>query len=178
MTEENSEIIIYNTDDGKADVKLYSKDGVIWMNQQQMPRPKTPPQAGLTFLHRTGAPRVLLRLFPVQDVFNLLLVAFVQLAHSLCKGNKPDYGGRSQGCSGKNRSPVYAVARCVLCWLRYLSVLTQKIIRCSSKNVRYLLQGRNAGVPSVCTVSHPAANRNLAHAKPRGQFPLRHSLCL
>lgn len=31
-----NEIIIYNTDDGKADVKLYSKDGVIWMNQQQM----------------------------------------------------------------------------------------------------------------------------------------------
>ncbi|AEE15856.1 virulence RhuM family protein [Treponema brennaborense] len=30
------EIIIYNTDDGKADVKLYSKDGIIWMNQQQM----------------------------------------------------------------------------------------------------------------------------------------------
>ena len=30
------ELIIYNTDDGKADVKLYSKDGVIWMNQQQM----------------------------------------------------------------------------------------------------------------------------------------------
>ena len=34
--ESNSEIIIYNTDDGAADVKLYSKDGVIWMNQQQM----------------------------------------------------------------------------------------------------------------------------------------------
>lgn len=33
---EKNEIIIYNTDDGKADVKLYSKDGVIWMNQQQM----------------------------------------------------------------------------------------------------------------------------------------------
>ena len=31
-----NKIIIYNTDDGKADVKLYSKDGVIWMNQQQM----------------------------------------------------------------------------------------------------------------------------------------------
>lgn len=30
------ELIIYKTDDGKADVKLYSKDGVIWMNQQQM----------------------------------------------------------------------------------------------------------------------------------------------
>lgn len=30
------ELIIYNTDDGKADVKLYSKDGVVWMNQQQM----------------------------------------------------------------------------------------------------------------------------------------------
>lgn len=36
MEEVNSEIIIYNTDDGKADVRLYSKDGVIWMNQQQM----------------------------------------------------------------------------------------------------------------------------------------------
>ena len=33
---EKDEIIIYNTADGKADVKLYSKDGVIWMNQQQM----------------------------------------------------------------------------------------------------------------------------------------------
>lgn len=30
------ELIIYNTDDGKTDVKLYSKDGVVWMNQQQM----------------------------------------------------------------------------------------------------------------------------------------------
>lgn len=36
MSEENSEVIIYNTDDGKADVKLYSKDGVIWMKWQQM----------------------------------------------------------------------------------------------------------------------------------------------
>lgn len=29
-------LIIYNTDDGKTDIKLYSSDGVIWMNQQQM----------------------------------------------------------------------------------------------------------------------------------------------
>ena len=29
LVETNSEIIIYNTDDGNADVKLYSKDGVI-----------------------------------------------------------------------------------------------------------------------------------------------------
>ena len=36
LEESNSEIIIYNTDDGAVDVKLYSKDGVIWMNQQQM----------------------------------------------------------------------------------------------------------------------------------------------
>lgn len=32
----DNEIIIYNTEDGKADVRLYSKDGVVWMNQQQM----------------------------------------------------------------------------------------------------------------------------------------------
>ena len=36
LERQTSEIIIYNTDDGNADVKLYSKDGVIWMNQQQM----------------------------------------------------------------------------------------------------------------------------------------------
>lgn len=36
MEETNDKILIYNTDDGKADVRLYSKDGVIWMNQQQM----------------------------------------------------------------------------------------------------------------------------------------------
>ena len=29
-------LIIYNTDDGKADVKLYSRDGVIRMSRQQM----------------------------------------------------------------------------------------------------------------------------------------------
>ena len=34
MTE--NEIIIYNTDDGKANVKLFSRDGVVWMNQQQI----------------------------------------------------------------------------------------------------------------------------------------------
>lgn len=34
--ESQSELIIYKTDDGSADVKLYSRDGVIWMNQQQM----------------------------------------------------------------------------------------------------------------------------------------------
>ncbi len=31
-----SDIIIYNTDDGKSDVRLYARDGVIWMNQAQM----------------------------------------------------------------------------------------------------------------------------------------------
>ena len=36
MTNKDNEIIIYNTDDGMADVKLYSRDGVIWMSQQQM----------------------------------------------------------------------------------------------------------------------------------------------
>lgn len=32
----NNQIIIYNTDDGKASVILYAKDGNIWMNQNQM----------------------------------------------------------------------------------------------------------------------------------------------
>ena len=36
MTEQSSNIIIYNTTDGKASVALYAKDGKIWLNQQQM----------------------------------------------------------------------------------------------------------------------------------------------
>ncbi len=36
ISDESSELLIYRTDDGAADVKLYSRDGVIWMNQQQM----------------------------------------------------------------------------------------------------------------------------------------------
>lgn len=32
----DNQIIIYNSDDGKASVILYAKDGNIWMNQNQM----------------------------------------------------------------------------------------------------------------------------------------------
>src|SRR5690554_8194824 len=31
-----SEIIIYNTDDGRASVILYAQDGNVWMNQNQI----------------------------------------------------------------------------------------------------------------------------------------------
>jgi hypothetical protein len=31
---EKQEIIIYNTDDGKASVSLLAKDGNVWLNQQ------------------------------------------------------------------------------------------------------------------------------------------------
>ncbi|MCD6172566.1 MAG: hydroxyacid dehydrogenase, partial [Sulfurimonas sp.] len=33
-TEQN--IIIYNTADGKASVSLFAKDGLVWMNQNQI----------------------------------------------------------------------------------------------------------------------------------------------
>ena len=36
MAAEKRNIIIYNTTDGKASVSLYAKDGMIWMNQNQM----------------------------------------------------------------------------------------------------------------------------------------------
>lgn len=32
----DNQIIIYNSDDGKASVILYARDGNIWMNQNQM----------------------------------------------------------------------------------------------------------------------------------------------
>ena len=34
--EEQQNIIIYRTVDGRASVALYAKDGKIWLNQQQM----------------------------------------------------------------------------------------------------------------------------------------------
>ena len=36
--DEQQNIIIYRTADGKASVALYAKDGKIWLNQQQMAR--------------------------------------------------------------------------------------------------------------------------------------------
>jgi hypothetical protein len=33
---EENKIIIYNTDDGKSSVKLFAKDGTVWLNQQLM----------------------------------------------------------------------------------------------------------------------------------------------
>ena len=36
MDEDRRDIIIYNTADGKASVSLYAKDGMVWMNQNQL----------------------------------------------------------------------------------------------------------------------------------------------
>lgn len=36
MGEDRQNIIIYNTVDGKASVSLYAKDGMVWMNQNQL----------------------------------------------------------------------------------------------------------------------------------------------
>ncbi len=36
MNNNEQNIIIYNTSDGKASVSLYAKDGMVWMNQNQL----------------------------------------------------------------------------------------------------------------------------------------------
>ena len=36
MSDEESKIILYTTDDGKSPVSLMSRDGRIWLNQKQM----------------------------------------------------------------------------------------------------------------------------------------------
>ncbi len=36
MDKQEQNIIIYNTTDGKASVSLYAKDGMVWMNQNQL----------------------------------------------------------------------------------------------------------------------------------------------
>ena len=33
---EQNQLIIYNTDDNKTSIALYSKDGQVWMNQKQL----------------------------------------------------------------------------------------------------------------------------------------------
>ena len=36
MPEENQNIIIYTTSDGRASVSLFARDGSVWMNQTQL----------------------------------------------------------------------------------------------------------------------------------------------
>ena len=36
MDDDRQDIIIYNTADGKASVSLYAKNGMVWMNQNQL----------------------------------------------------------------------------------------------------------------------------------------------
>ena len=36
MNDNNQNIIIYNTDDGRAQVTLFAKEGDVWMNQNQL----------------------------------------------------------------------------------------------------------------------------------------------
>ncbi len=36
MDDNRQDIIIYNTEDGKASVSMYAKDGMVWMNQNQL----------------------------------------------------------------------------------------------------------------------------------------------
>ena len=36
MSEEESKMILYTTDDGKSQVSLLSRDGRIWLNQKQI----------------------------------------------------------------------------------------------------------------------------------------------
>ena len=36
MAEEENKIILYTTDDGRAQVSLLSRDGRIWLDQKQM----------------------------------------------------------------------------------------------------------------------------------------------
>ena len=36
MDNDKQNIIIYNTADGKTSVSLYAKDGMVWMNQNQL----------------------------------------------------------------------------------------------------------------------------------------------
>lgn len=48
--EDERNIIIYKTDDGKANVVLMAKDGNIWMNQNQLTELLTP-LIGYDFCH-------------------------------------------------------------------------------------------------------------------------------
>ena len=42
-------IIIYNTDDGQASVKLYANDGTVWLTQAQMAELFSRERSGITY---------------------------------------------------------------------------------------------------------------------------------
>lgn len=43
MMDSEQNIIIYNTQDSKASIALYAKDGDVWKNQNQLAELLTPP---------------------------------------------------------------------------------------------------------------------------------------
>ena len=54
MDDDRQDIIIYNTADGKASVALYAKDGMVWMNQNQLAKlfgTSMPGELGTPFIY-------------------------------------------------------------------------------------------------------------------------------
>jgi len=71
------DIIIYKNDDGKASVPIFAKDGIVWMNQNQ-----------LAELFDTSVPNINMHISNIQKEGELvqvsvILVAFPKLSLSL-----------------------------------------------------------------------------------------------
>jgi hypothetical protein len=50
MSEEESKMILYTTDDGKSQVSLTSRDGRVWLNQKQMAELFAVPKPNISML--------------------------------------------------------------------------------------------------------------------------------
>ena len=69
MSEEESKIILYTTDDGKSQVSLMSRDGRVWLNQKQM--------AELFAVSKPNISMLIAKIFAEKEV----------QCHLLCVGN-------------------------------------------------------------------------------------------
>ena len=67
-------IIIYNTEDGAAQVSLYTKDGTVWLTQAQM--------AELFHKERSGITRHIKNIFSEDELDEKSNVSFFHIANS------------------------------------------------------------------------------------------------
>ena len=75
-------IIIYNTEDGQSNVRLYAKDGTVWLTQPQI--------AELLQKNISTIPRHLAAIFDENELEQESNLRFMQIANS----DKPGYSSQ------------------------------------------------------------------------------------
>lgn len=102
------DLIIYNTDDGEANVSLLAKDGTVWCTQAQM--------AELFNVQKAAISKHLKNLFEDGEVDKNSVVSILETTaaerSSLCRDDikKGRFAGKNHGSGGAPSSPWMAAA--------------------------------------------------------------------